>query len=81
MTVVFNIVNKSTIVRAKINNCIGNVLLDSGAQVYLISEKFINKHKTHFKKVPILPVNNTIIKTATNDNQIINRQALVSITT
>lgn len=52
---------------ARINGCVGNVLLDSGAQVSLINEKFINKHKHQFKKTPTLPVNNTMVTTATRD--------------
>ena len=58
------------VVSAKINGCVGNVLFDSGAQVSLINEKFINKHKHQFKKTPILPVNNTMVTTATGDSQI-----------
>ena len=66
---------------AKINGCVGNVLFDSGAQVSLINEKFINKHKHQFKRTPILPVKNTMLTTATGDTQIIIicKQALISI--
>ena len=56
----------------------GNVLLDSGVQKSLINEKFIHKN-AQFKKVPILPINNTIVKTATNDTQTLNRQAFITI--
>ena len=50
--------NNDIVVRARINGCVGNVLLVSGAQVSLINEIFINKHKHQFKKTPILPVYN-----------------------
>ena len=51
------------------------------AQVSLINEKFINKHKHRFNKTPIVPVNNTMVTTATGDTQIICKQALISIIT
>ena len=48
-----NVRNKNDndiVVRAKINGCVGNVLFDAGAQISLISEKFINKHRHQLKK-------------------------------
>ena len=54
-------------------------MLDSGAQIGFINEKFINKDITQFQKVPILPINNTVIKISTNDTRTINRQAFISI--
>ena len=46
--------NNGIVVIARINGCVGNVLLASDALVSLINEKFINKHKHQFKKTPIL---------------------------
>ena len=71
--------NNDILVLARLNGCVGNELLDSGAQVSLINEKFINKHKYQFKKTPILPVTNIMVTTATGDTQIICKQALISI--
>lgn len=34
-----------TILRAYINNCVGNILLDSGARMSLINEIFIQRNK------------------------------------
>ena len=59
--------SRYNVLKARINDCKGNVLLDSGAQISLISENCINKNIVKFKKVPILPINNTTIKTATNE--------------
>ena len=58
-------------VGAKINGCVGNILFDTGAQISLISENFVNKHKYQFKEKQILPVSNTIVTTATGDSQIV----------
>ena len=71
--------SRCNVLKARINNCKGNVLIDSGAQISLISEKFINKNIVEFKKVPILPINNTTIETATNEVQKINKQAYITI--
>ena len=38
------------IVNAKINGCVGKVLFDSGAEISLMDERFLLKHKNHFKK-------------------------------
>lgn len=73
------LVNKCIILSAKINNCVGTVLVDSGVQISLISENCINKNKVQFKKVPILPVNNTVIKTTTDEQQRVNKQAFINI--
>ena len=73
------LVNKCTVFRDEINNCVGNVLSDSGEQISLISENFINKNMAQFKKVPILPINNTVIKTATEYQQTVNKQAYLNI--
>ena len=67
------------VVRAKINGYVGNVLFDTGAQISLISEKFVNKHKHQFKETQILPVSNTIVTTATGESQTICNQVLVTI--
>ena len=67
--------DRCSVLRARINNCVGNVLIDSGAQISLISENFINKNMVHFKKVLSLPINNTTIKTATDELQKVNKQA------
>ena len=67
------------VVGAKINGCVGNILFDTGAQISLISKEFIDEHRHQFKKTPILPVNNTVVTTATGDSQTINKQALITI--
>ena len=36
------------VVKAKINGCVGEVLFDSGAQISLIDERFLTKHKHYF---------------------------------
>ena len=61
--------SRCSVLRATINNCIGNVLTDSGAKISLINENFINKNIVKFKKAPILPINHTTIKTATDKLQ------------
>ena len=71
--------NNDIIVSVKVNGCVGNELFYSGAQVSLINETFINKHKHQFKKTPILPVNNTIVTTAIGDLQTICKQVLITI--
>ena len=38
------------IVNAKINGCVGEVLFDSGVEISLMDERFLLKHKNHFKK-------------------------------
>ena len=68
------------------NNSDKQIFCVSGTYPNDIRDDLVNSNRciendNSVKKVPILPVNNTIIKTATNGNQIINRQALVSITT
>ena len=68
-------------VSAKINGCVGNALFDSGAQISLIDEKFVNQHKHQFIRTPILPVRNMIVTTATGDSQSIGKQALITICT
>ena len=67
------------IVNAKINGCVGEVLFDSGAEISLMDERFLERHKKHFKKIPILPVNHKIIKSATGESQMVDRQALITI--
>ena len=57
------------IVNAKINGCVGEVLFDSGAEISLMDERFLERHKKHLKKIPILPVNHKIIKSATGESQ------------
>lgn len=56
-----------TILRATINNCIRNILLDSGAQVSLVNESFIHRNKNKFGNLLLLRVVNTIIHTVTNN--------------
>ena len=58
------------IVEAKINDCVGEVLFDSGAEILLMDKRFLLRHKNHFIKIPILPVNHKIIKSATGESQI-----------
>ena len=40
------------IVNAKINGCVGEVLFDSGAEISLMHERFLERHKKHLKKKP-----------------------------
>ena len=37
------------VVSAKINGCVVNILFDTGSQISLISEKFINEHRRQLK--------------------------------
>ena len=69
------------VVNAKINGCVREVLFDSGAQISLIDEHFLTKHKHCFKKIPILPVNNKIVISATCESQVVRKQALITIYT
>ena len=71
--------SRYNVLKARINNCKWNVLIDSGAQISLISENFVNKNIVEFRKVPILPINNTTIKTATNEVQKVNKQAYITM--
>lgn len=73
------VANCISMLRATINNRIGNVLIDSEAQMPLISEHLVNKGIVRFNKVPILPVNNTIIETVTDELQKVNRQAYLTV--
>ena len=36
------------VVNAKINGCVGEVLFDSGAEISLMDERFLERHRKHF---------------------------------
>ena len=44
-----------------------------------MDERFLLKHKNHFKKIPILPVNHEIIKSVMGESQTVDKQALITI--
>lgn len=49
------------ILRANINNCIGNILFDNGAQVSLVNDSFRHRNKNRFGNQPLLLVANMMI--------------------
>lgn len=68
---------RHTMIKGRINNYPGNILIDSGAQISLINEKYLNKIKG--KSVPILPSKNISITTANNSQYKVQSQAYINI--
>lgn len=67
------------LLEASIYGCRVRILIDSGAQITLINDKFIEKNKQRYKKIPILPLNNTVITTATGEKQRVSKQVMTKI--
>ena len=58
---------------ARVNGLYTEILINTGAELSVLNQKFINKNKQHFKRSPILPVNNTQLQTVISTKQKIDK--------
>ena len=54
------------IINVRINGCRIKMLIDTGSQVTVLSNKWVQQNKKYFKQTAILPVNNINVITAMN---------------
>lgn len=64
---------------AYINNVLTNILIDTGAELSAISQKFINKNKKQFNMASVLPLNNMCVQTAVNTKEKVTKQIFINI--
>lgn len=71
--------SKCPMVVGLINNVRTEILIDTGAEVSVISRRFINRNKKHFRQCSMLPINQLELQTAVNNKCVANQQMLITL--